>query len=228
MNTGPVFTPYYRYREAQQSRTGDGDDSDDGADDNDAEFAGDGHYCAVEHVMGWMVFQSWFPSPTRPTSQAFSASVLHVDIDGFRHLSYDDAWTVYRKLLRTAQKKSLQDENKQRYPSNSNVRSQLSFDTLTPPWFCGKINCHVTNVSLFDPYLEFDVNSLLRKRNLRRKTPICIAKLHGLITSFYQKEPDFTTAVINHFMQKCSSPLPTIPPVNANTVRIPPAASNMV
>lgn len=155
-----------------------------------------------------MSFPLWFPSPARQETAVFKQSVLHVDIDDFCHLSFDEAWHIYRGLLRTAHKNSLHESYKRRFEKNANFRTQVSFNTLTPLWFCGMLDCRVNGASKFDPFLVFEENSLPRKRHVRRSNEAITEKIHGLIASFYVIEPTFSVQVINYYVEQVSSPLP--------------------
>lgn len=71
------------------------------------------------------------------------------------------------------------------------------------------LDCRVNGVSKYDPYLEFEENTIPRKRYVRSKTPAITAKLHDIIALFYVREPTFSVHVINYYLEKCSSPLPS-------------------
>lgn len=128
-----------------------------------------------DSILNSTVLPSWFPSSPFSTTLYFRSSILHVEIDRFRHLNWEKAAFVYSGLIRTSFKKAVQ-----LYRSRNNRPKSLqvfSFQPFTPPWFSGLLRCTVHGNSVYDDPIRIEETTIPRKRDFRSRSSSTVTML---------------------------------------------------
>lgn len=156
-------------------------------------------HMAPDDVLETMTLHSWFPSKPRSRDDAFRTSVLAVDIDDFRKLTYTQVVFVYRGLIQTAYRRALQLSKLTDKSAGTKKKEVFSFLPFTPPWFCANIDCRISRQSIYDPPLRFDETIIPKMREFRSRAAPSIFRLQGLVATYFTKEPAFAASTINYF-----------------------------
>lgn len=133
-----------------------------------------------------------------------------MDIDRYINLTYKLAIFVYT-LFRTAHRKSLIDTEKHKYKNNHHFIHHFNFTCFTPPWFTlAKLICRLNGSPILKKPLRFEEACIPQIRELRSATSQpTLAKIQGLIASFYREELEFYSSTIDFLMHMCTKPSPS-------------------
>lgn len=165
-----------------------------------------------------MYLPQWFPSCKRPVTEGFKCRHVIVNVDQYSSLTHTTALFIYRGLVRTAHKKSLLPEEREKYEGNKHFKNVFSFTRFTPPWFPHTMDCKVGGQSLLPAPLKFDDFCIPQMRDFRARQDIVRVKLQGVIACFYNNEPKFSAATIDFLIDVCNGNIPgTVPSARGDT-----------